>query len=111
MMATRHNPTIGLDEDDEVQQPEPVARKPRPSEEDIADLAKAHGLQSRQQPSTPTAPKRPQRRHTTGRNIQLNVKATAETVELFYSLADKMECTQAEVLERALQALRKTIKG
>jgi hypothetical protein len=46
-----------------------------------------------------------QRRHRTGRNQQVNVKATAQTIEHFNRLADELDVPQAEVLERALQAL------
>lgn len=52
-----------------------------------------------------TAPQR--RRYTTGRNQQLNVKATAETVERFYRLADQQGVPLGELLDQALQALEK----
>lgn len=48
------------------------------------------------------------RRYTTGRNQQLNVKATAETVAKFYRLADQQRVPLGELLEQALQALEKS---
>lgn len=50
-------------------------------------------------------PARQQRRHRTGRNQQLNIKATDQTVQKFYRIADEANITLGEVLERALSAL------
>lgn len=49
------------------------------------------------------APKR--RRYTTGRNQQLNIKVTAQTVERFYRMADQHGVPLGELFDRALQAL------
>jgi len=46
-----------------------------------------------------------QRRHVTGRNQQLNLKATKDTLDRFYQLADKYEVTLAEAFEKAVKAL------
>lgn len=51
---------------------------------------------------------RQQRRHTTGRNQQINIKATAEIVEQFHRLADELGVPLDEVLARALKALEAT---
>ena len=51
-----------------------------------------------------------QRRYTTGRNQQINVKATAETIARFYRIADEMNVPLGEVLSRALDALDKDAK-
>jgi hypothetical protein len=49
---------------------------------------------------------RPQRRrYTTGRNQQLNFKATATTIERFYHLAETKRLPLCELLEDALDAL------
>ena len=45
------------------------------------------------------------RRHRTGRNIQLNIKARAETIERFYALADRNGWVLGETFERAIAAL------
>jgi hypothetical protein len=57
--------------------------------------------------SAPT--KREPRRYRTGRNIQLNVKVRAETLESFYALADSHGWVLGETLERALAALKKEL--
>ena len=70
---------------------------------DIARIADQHGVPSRQPSVKPAAEMtRQRRRYTTGRNQQINVKATAATVELFYRLADERGCTLGELLEDAL---------
>jgi hypothetical protein len=48
------------------------------------------------------------RRHRTGRNIQLNIKARAETVERFYAIADRYGWVLGETFERAIAALERT---
>lgn len=66
--------------------PEPAAKKVPPS-------AKA------------SSPARQPRRRTTGRNRQINIKATEETIETLYRVADEMDLPLGAVLERALEAL------
>lgn len=56
------------------------------------------------------APTRAPRRHTTGRNRQINIKATEETIDELYRIADKMGLPLGAVLERALAALAKDIE-
>ena len=76
----------------------------------IERIASEMGFPSRQASVAPMAVKvAPQRRrYTTGRNQQLNVKATAETVARFYRLADQQGVPLGELLDQALQALEKT---
>lgn len=59
--------------------------------------------------AAPTSGRAP-RRHTTGRNRQINIKATEETIEELYRIADKMGVPLGAVLERALTALAKDIE-
>jgi hypothetical protein len=47
------------------------------------------------------------RRHRTGRNIQLNIKARAETIERFYAIADRHGWVLGETFERAIAALER----
>jgi hypothetical protein len=47
------------------------------------------------------------RRHRTGRNIQLNIKARAETIERFYAIADRKGWVLGETFERAIAALER----
>ncbi|WP_420146229.1 hypothetical protein [Sphingobium sp.] len=60
-------------------------------------------------PATPTVaasqPVRQPRRHVTGRNRQINIKATEETIEELYRIADAMNLPLGAVLEHALAAL------
>jgi hypothetical protein len=62
------------------------------------------------QPAVEPVTVRQQRRYRTGRNKQLNIKATDETVDRFYKLSDEGNITLGEVLERALTALENANK-
>ena len=62
-------------------------------------------LLEREFPATDTSPR--QRR--TGRNVQLNIKATAEVVERFVALSDRRRWALGETLEYALAALEKAL--
>lgn len=78
----------------------------------IERIAAEMGFPSRQAVAASAHPQKIQarRRYTTGRNQQLNVKATAETVARFYRLADQQGVPLGELLEQALQALEKSIQ-
>lgn len=54
-------------------------------------------------------PKREPRRYRTGRNVQLNLKVRAETLESFYEIADRQGWVLGETLEKALAALKREI--
>lgn len=89
---------------------QPKEKSPKPVEKAIIDqVAADNGFPSRQafKPEPRPAP-RQQRRYTTGRNQQINVKATAETITRFYEIADEMNVPLGEVLARALDALKKS---
>jgi hypothetical protein len=47
------------------------------------------------------------RRHRTGRNIQLNINARAETTERFYAITDRYGWVLGEAFERAIAALER----
>jgi hypothetical protein len=93
---------------------EPAAKKAvgKPVEKAVIDqVAAENGFPSRQAPKpVPELTPRQQRRYTTGRNQQINIKATAETIELFHRIADEMRVPLGEVLARALNALNKDTK-
>ncbi len=55
----------------------------------------------------PPAPARSGRRHTTGRNQQINIKATRQVIERLYKMADARQVPIGELLEQALDALEK----
>ena len=104
MTATRANAFGDLSDF----QPHP----PRPREvqpEQIDRVAQDNGFPSRQPAAPLVKPSKPAaRRHTTGRNQQLNVKATPETIARFYRLADERQVVLGELLEQALEALEAT---
>lgn len=88
------------------------AAKPMPAEA-IDKLAKASGFPSRkatretEETKAPPPPTRSPRRHVTGRNRQINIKATEETITELYRIADEMRLPLGAVLEHALAALAK----
>lgn len=62
-------------------------------------------------PSTPTVGEgaRPPRRYRTGRNRQINIKASDATIESLYAIADAQGWVLGETLERALAALEREL--
>jgi hypothetical protein len=74
------------------------------SPERVRALAEANNFPSRAPARLQPAVRRGRR---TGRNMQLNIKATQETVELFYRLTDSQGWVLGETLERALSALER----
>jgi hypothetical protein len=108
-MSDRVNPFGDLNDFEPTKLKE---KSPKPVEKAVIDqVAADNGFPSRQasRPEVKQAP-RQQRRYTTGRNQQINVKATAETIERFYRIADEMRVPLGEVLDRALEALEKSAK-
>lgn len=53
--------------------------------------------------------KREQRRHRTGRNIQLNLKVTKEAYDLFYQITEAEGFVLGEAFERAVMALQEKL--
>ncbi len=74
-------------------------------EEAIARIAEDNNFPSRQAPKAPKEPRRKARRYRTGRNQQLNIKATNETIEKFIKVADDRHVPLGELLRLALDAL------
>lgn len=86
-------------------EPKPATRPPQPvATAAIEQIAQANGFPSRQ-PVKPPVPVVPRRRYTTGRNQQINIKATAATIARLYALADARHLPLGEVLDLALDAL------
>jgi len=83
-------------------------KKEKPVEEEaIARIAAENNFPSRQAPKISREPRRKRRVYTTGRNRQFNIKATAETVERFYKMADERKVPLCALLEEALEALER----
>lgn len=94
------------------------AFKPKPSASPAASLEKvrevAEATQFRSRDPKPVPPesapaRREPRRHRTGRNVQLNIKARAEAVDAFYALADQQNWVLGETFERAIDALQREL--
>lgn len=89
----------------------PGVAKPVPTDA-IDKLAESNGFPSRKVVreaakktiETPS-PGRAPRRHVTGRNRQINIKATEATIARLYTVADAMGLPLGAVLEQALAAL------
>lgn len=90
----------------------PKMAKPAELLEKVRALSEANNFPSR----APTKSQRLEgqavrRGRRTGRNMQLNIKATQDTVDLFYRLADSQGWVLGETLERALAALERELVG
>ena len=78
-------------------------------QEIIDQLARENGFPSRQATADKPKPTRVQRRYVTGRNQQINIKATSDTIDKLYKIADSLHVPLGEVLERAVSALEKQL--
>jgi hypothetical protein len=90
----------------------PKAHTPAPSPQTdvVRAAAEASSFRSRDPAPARVAPaKREPRRHRTGRNVQLNVKVRAETLDTFHQIADDRGWILAETLEKALGALQREL--
>jgi hypothetical protein len=84
------------------------ARTEKPVQtETLERIAKENNFPSRQSPKPPKEPRRKKRVYTTGRNQQLNVKATNAPIERFYKLADERRVPLGALLDLALDALER----
>lgn len=108
-MNTRANPFEDLSDFE----PKPAAKPvPVAAIEQIAEESGFPSRKARSKPEPVTAPApivaepaRPVRRYTTGRNRQINIKATAETIDRLYRLADERGVPLGALLDEALDAL------
>ena len=103
-MSERHDPFEQLDA--AIADLKPKERpKPRIEEQAIEALAEGHNFPSRQAPKAPRVQPRKPRLHRTGRNVQFNAKATAETRDRFYRICDEQNLMISAGFERAVEAL------
>jgi hypothetical protein len=77
------------------------------AKETIEQIAEQNNFPSRQAAKTIREKPRKRRVYTTGRNRQFNIKATSETVDRFYRMADERKVSLCELLEEALDALER----
>jgi hypothetical protein len=113
MMSDRAS-VFESDVDFDVSEFAPRKKRTPPNEaprEEIRAVSEALNFRSREPvPTTQEEPlKREPRRYRTGRNVQLNIKVRAESLESFYELADKEGWVLGETLERAITALKKEL--
>ena len=104
MNTTRANPFSDIET---LPAFEPKPKRPRPIANDQVDkIAEASGFPSRQA-ARPAARARSGRRYKTGRNQQINIKATPQVIERLYKIADARRVPLGELLEQALDALER----
>ena len=84
-----------------------------PTAEKVRTVAEAAHFSSREpKPRKVVTPiTRAPRQHRTGRNVQLNVKASQETVDAFYAISDTNHWVLGETFERAMQALQHELQS
>jgi hypothetical protein len=90
--------------------PKPVDRTAvRP--EQVRAVSEAAKFQSREpQRAAPAAPaKREPRRHRTGRNMRLNIKARTEASDSFYAITVEQGGVLGETFEHAVEALEREL--
>jgi hypothetical protein len=76
----------------------------RPAKDAVRAVSEQNSFLSR----APKLMQKLPRRRRTGRNVQLNIKATAATIARFTALADQRQVAFGELLEHALDALEAT---
>ena len=102
-MSGRINPFANLTESP-VFAPKP--KKDKPVEEDVIErIAQENKFPSRQASKPSNTIRRKPRIHRTGRNQQFNAKATAETIQRFYTAADEKRVALGELLKQGLDAI------
>lgn len=106
-MTGRDRTSIFEDDDDfDVRdfQPGKAPARPAASPDAVRRITEANNFQSRE-----AAVPRAQRRYRTGRNVQLNMKVTPETLALFNRICDEQGWVQGEALDHAIAALQRQL--
>ena len=87
------------------------AKESAPPPEAVRAVSEGANFKSRE-PAPAAAPRpavKKQRRRRTGRNLQLNVKVAAATLQTFYDITDREGWVLGETLERAIAALQREL--
>jgi hypothetical protein len=96
--------------DFKAKQPATVIKHPEAAAERVRAVSETVNFRSRDpKPETAAPTRREQRRHRTGRNVQLNIKARAEAIEAFYAITDRENWVLGETFERAIEALKREL--
>jgi hypothetical protein len=93
-------------------QVKPAQEKPIPPKDQLRAISEAANFPDRdtsRPANTPPITKRRGRLYTTGRNIGFACKATKETYDAIYDIADQQQWKVAEVLEQAIAALQREL--
>jgi hypothetical protein len=106
VFETEDDPNVSLDVSGFA--PRSAAR-PATKREQVRAVSEAAQFQSRDPRQGPPVGKRVPRRYRTGRNIQLNIKARADSIEAFYAVADQRGWVLGETFERAVEALKREL--
>ena len=87
-------------------------RSPAPAEA-VRAVAEEANFVSREpaKPRKSASLKKEPRRHRTGRNVQVNIKARQDTVDRFNAIVEAQEWVTGYVLERAVAALERELKS
>ncbi|MDT3238952.1 MULTISPECIES: stability/partitioning determinant [Pseudomonas syringae group] len=83
--------------------------KAKQTNAEVEIMAHELGFVGRQATKLVAPATRSQRRHKTGRNIQINIKGDQETKDELYRVADDIDQPLGETLKRALAALKREI--
>src|SRR5688572_14953188 len=86
--------------------PKPKAEKPL-DREAVERVSRENNFPSRQAPKEKAVQKPKPRRRRTGRNQQINIKTTADTIAKIYRMADERQVSLGEILELSLAAYEK----
>lgn len=81
-----------------------------PPPEQVRAVTQSANFKSRE-PQAPKVqpPKRPPRRHRTGRNVSFSLKAEQDVIDDFYSISDTQKWVLGQTLRRALEALQREL--
>lgn len=87
--------------------------KSQPAAETVRAVSEGTPFKSRESVAAPTPPAKPTvRRRRTGRSVQFNTKVTQACKDGYYEVTDGYGFQSlGETLERALEALRRELKG
>ena len=83
--------------------------KPPAKAQDVREVAERAGFSSREPASSAEPVRREQRRHRTGRNVQISLKVRQEDVDVFYQLADSEGVVLGEAFARAVSAWKRKL--
>jgi len=111
-MSERASIFDGDDFDVSAFAPKQSKPKAETSAEAVRAVAESSDFRSREpapKQQKKASSERERRRYTTGRNIQLNIKARSDTLDTFYAIADAQKWVLGETLERAVAALAREL--